>query len=165
MYSGHDWAGSSWAIDYPKADQQFLYGLRKLTDFGFVNTENQALLISDPKVFHFPFLYAVEVGTMHLSDQEASQLREYLLRGGFLVVDDFHGEYEWQNFYRQIKKVFPEYEPVDLDISHPIFHCYYDIKELIQIRDSSSFTVGEPGEKGAMRLITKAFRMRRDGSW
>ncbi len=158
VYSGHDWAGSSWAIDYPKADQQFLYGLRKLTDFGFVNTEHQALLISDPKVFNYPFLYAVEVGTMNLSDQEASQLREYLLRGGFLVVDDFHGEYEWQNFYRQIKKVFPEYEPVDLDISHPIFHCYYDIKKLIQIPGLQFVYSGRTWEKGGYEAHYKGIQ-------
>lgn len=158
VYSGHDWAGSSWAIDYPKADQQFLYGLRKLTDFGFVNTEHQALLISDPKVFNYPFLYAVEVGTMNLSDQEASQLREYLLRGGFLVVDDFHGEYEWQNFYRQIKKVLPEYEPIDLDISHPIFHCYYDIKELIQIPGLQFVYSGRTWEKGGYEAHYKGIQ-------
>ena len=148
VYSGADWTDSSWYVDYPKADQQFLYGMRQLTDFGFVSTENLALPLSDPELFKFPFLYAVEVGHMHLSDQEASQLREYLLRGGFLVVDDFHGEYEWRNFYRQIKKVFPEYEPIELTIDHPIFHCYYDIKELIQVPGLQFVYSGRTWEKG-----------------
>ena len=70
---------------------------------------------------------------MHLSDEEVPLLREYLLRGGFLVVDDFHGTREWQNFYHQIKRVLPEYEPFDLPIDHPIFHCYYDIDQLFQV--------------------------------
>lgn len=131
-YRGVGWR-SSWTVDYPKADIQFLYGLRKLSDFTFVDPDNKALALSDPRLFDYPFLYAVEVGYMRLSDEEAQRLREYLLRGGFLVVDDFHGTREWRNFYRQIKKVFPEYEPFDLSPDHPIFHCYYDIPELIQI--------------------------------
>ncbi|MDA2926407.1 DUF4159 domain-containing protein [Acidobacteria bacterium AH-259-G07] len=151
IYSGEGWMGSAWAVDYPKADRQFLYGLRKLTDFGFVNTEHRTLQVLEPELFHYPFLYAVEVGYMYLSDQEAAQLREYLLRGGFLVVDDFHGEYEWQNFYRQIKKVFPEYEPVELSITHPIFHCYYDIKKLIQIPGLQFVYSGRTWEKGGYK--------------
>ena len=148
VYAGHGWMGAAWSVDYPKADRQFLYGLGKLTDFGFVNTRHRALPILDPELFHYPFVYAVEVGYMQLSDAEANRLREYLLRGGFLVVDDFHGEYEWQNFYRQIKKVLPEYEPVELSISHPIFHCYYDIKELIQIPGLQFLYSGRTWEKG-----------------
>ena len=148
VYSGNDWMGASWAIDYPKADRQFIYGLGKLTDFGFGNPQHRALTILDPELFRYPFAYAVEVGQMRLSDREAGQLREYLLRGGFLVVDDFHGEYEWQNFYSQMKMVFPEYEPIDLPLSHPIFHCYYDIRELIQIPGLQFIYSGRTWEKG-----------------
>ena len=97
VYSGPGWARHgwswSWQTDYPKADLQFLYGLEKLSDFTFVSSGNKALSILDAEVFDYPFIYAVEVGRMHLSDQEASKLREYLLRGGFLVVDDFHGSW------------------------------------------------------------------------
>ena len=152
VYSGPGWARRgwdwSWQTDYPKADLQFLYGLEKLSDFTFVSSGNKALSILDSEVFDYPFLYAVEVGRMHLSDQEASKLREYLLRGGFLVVDDFHGPWEWNNFYQQIKKVFPEYEPVDLPLSHPVFHCYYDIEELIQIPGIQYLFYGKTWEKG-----------------
>ena len=86
VYSGGGWRGSNWATDYPKADIQFLYAVRKLTDFTFVNGEHKALPIMADNLFDYPFLYAVEVGNMTLSDEEASRLREYLLRGGFLVV-------------------------------------------------------------------------------
>ncbi len=151
IYRGHGWRGSSWAVDYPKADIQFLYGLRKLSDFTFVNSEQQALPIDDPGIFEYPFVYAVEVGYMQLSAQEAAHLREYLLRGGFLVVDDFHGEYEWRNFYRQIKKVFPEYEPFDLPPDHPIFHCYYDIDDLIQVPGLQYVYSGQTWEKGGFK--------------
>jgi hypothetical protein len=133
MYPSLDWRGDSWAVDYPKADKQLIYVVQKFSELYFVRDENVAITLDDPSLFHYPFIYAVEVGYMSLSDQDALRLREYLLRGGFLVVDDFHGTQEWRNFYNQIKKVFPEYEPRDLPLSHPIFHCFYDIEKLIQV--------------------------------
>lgn len=147
-YAGGYWRGGSWATDYPKADLQFLYGLRKLTDFTFISSENRALAILSPELFNYPFVYAVEVGYMQLSDEEAAHLREYLMRGGFLVVDDFHGTAEWRNFYTQIKKVFPEYEPEEVPLSDPIFHCYYDIEELIQVPGLQYLYTGRTWEKG-----------------
>ncbi len=148
VYSGNGWGRQTWATDYPKADYQFLYGLRKISDFTFVDSRNRALPLDDPEIFRYPFLYAVEVGYMDLTDEEVLRLREYLLRGGFLVVDDFHGAYEWNNFYQQIKRVFPEYEPRDLPIDHPIFHCYYDIDELLQIPGLRYVYTGSTSEKG-----------------
>ena len=151
IFPSHGVRGSNWAVDYPKADMQFLYGLRKISDFCFVNWRHRALPLDDPELFEHPFLYAVEVGHMDLSDRETSRLREYLLRGGFLIVDDFHGNYEWNNFYRQIKRVFPEYEPIDLPLSHPIFHSYFDIDELIQIPGLQYLFSGQTWEKGGYR--------------
>lgn len=148
VYSGGNWRGSNWRTDYPKADRQFLYAVRKLTDLSFVNNENKALPIMSDELFNYPFLYAVEVGYMHLSDEEALRLREYLLRGGFLVVDDFHGDYEWKQFYGQIKKVLPEYEPETLQPDHPIFHCYFDIDRLIQVPGLQYLYTGRTWEKG-----------------
>ena len=148
IYSSSGWGRSMWSTDYPKADLQFLYGLRKLVDFTFVGAENKALPIMDPRLFDYPFAYAVEVGNMHLSQEEADRLREYLLRGGFLVVDDFHGPYEYRNFYNQIRKVFPEYEPFELTVDHPIFHCYYSIDELIQVPGLQYVQSGLTWEKG-----------------
>ncbi|HEY2931517.1 MAG TPA: DUF4159 domain-containing protein [Acidobacteriota bacterium] len=151
IYSGNGWRGNSWATDYPKADYQLIYGLRKFSELLFIDPEPRVVTLNDPELFRYPFLYAVEVGYMELSDQDAAHLREYLLRGGFLVVDDFHGTYEWQNFYEQIKKVFPEYEPVDLDVSHPIFHCFYDIDKLIQIPGVQYLYSGRTWEKDGYR--------------
>jgi len=148
MYSGGNRRGSSWTTDYPKADIQFLYAVRKLTDFSFVSQENRAIPILSDELFEYPFAYAVEVGYMRLSNQEVERLREYLLRGGFLFVDDFHGEWEWMQFYRQIKRVFPEYEPEELTVSHPIFHCYFDIDELFQVPGLQYVYTGSTSEKG-----------------
>lgn len=149
IYSGGGWGRrSSWSVDFPKADQQFLYVLRKLHDFNFIHPQGRALRITDPEIFRFPFLYAVEVGHMSLTPQETEALREYLLRGGFLVVDDFHGTWEWRNFYREMKKVFPEYEPRPLTVEHPIFHCYYSIDRLIQVPGLQYLYSGSTSEKG-----------------
>ena len=148
IYSGGNWRGSNWATDYPNADHQLLYAIRKLTDLSFINPEGKAMAFSDEALFEYPFLYAVEVGYMQLSDEEAALLREYLLRGGFLMVDDFHGEYEWQNFYHQIKKALPEYEPEDLPIEHPVFHCYFDVNEVFQVPGLQFLYTGRTWEKG-----------------
>lgn len=148
IYSSGAWRRSTWAIDYPKADEQLLYLLRKWNDLNFINPEGKVLPILSDELFEYPFIYAVEVGYMRLSDEEAAHLREYLLRGGFLVVDDFHGPREWDSFYRQLKKIFPEYEPFDLPINHPIFQCYHNIEELFQVPGIHYLRTGRTWEKG-----------------
>lgn len=148
VYSGGNWRGSGWDTDYPKADIQLLYALRKLTDFSFINENHKALTLFTDEIYQYPFLYAVEVGYMDLGGEEADRLREYLLRGGFLLVDDFHGDYEWQRFYTQLKKVFPEYEPEDLPLDHPVFHCYFDIHETFQVPGIQFLYTGRTWEKG-----------------
>jgi hypothetical protein len=70
----------------------------------------------------------LEVGSLVFSDAEIANLRRYLFNGGFLMVDDFWGDEEWDNFYREIKRVFPDREPIELPLEHPIFHCVYDLK-------------------------------------
>ena len=83
--------------------------------------------IMDPDLFKYPYIYAVEVGQMELSDTEAARLREYLLRGGFWHCDDFWGMRQWNQFERQMKKIFPDREIVDIPPSHELFHIFYDI--------------------------------------
>lgn len=148
IYSGGNWRGSGWDTDYPKAESQFLYAVRKLTDFNFISPEPKALSLFSDEIYEHPFLYAVEVGYMELGQEEADRLREYLLRGGFLMVDDFHGQFEWQRFATQMKKVFPEYEPEDLPIEHPLFHCYFNINEVFQVPGLQFLYTGRTWEKG-----------------
>ncbi len=123
---------SRWATDFPKADRQFLVGLRRLTNLDAYELENPVRL-DDPELRRHPFLYAVEVGYMALTDSEVHGLRDYLLAGGFLVVDDFWGTYEWQNFEHEIRRVLPEYPIVDLPLDHPILSSFYEIGEIIQV--------------------------------
>ena len=122
----------SWATDYPKSDRQFLIVAERLTGLDmFMDAHPREL--TDEHLNRFPFLYALEVGGMSMTPEEATALREFLLRGGFLVVDDFWGTYEWEIFEYEMQKVLPEYPIVDVPLDHEIFHTFYDINEIIQV--------------------------------
>ena len=121
-----------WHTDYPDSDWNFSYRLQQLTSMK-VHPEGKILELTDEELFDHPFIYMVEPGNMVLREEEVTALRRYLENGGFLMVDDFWGEDEWYNFYREIKRVFPDREPLELPLEHPIFHCVYDLKEKPQI--------------------------------
>jgi hypothetical protein len=133
IYSGYGYRRmGSWAVDFPKADRQFLWGLRRLTNIDAYEAEN-AVRLTDPDLRSFPFLYALEVGAMSLTEAEVEALRSYLLAGGFLMIDDFWGTYEWQNFEFEIRRVLPEYPIVEVGLDHPLFSTFYSIDELVQV--------------------------------
>jgi Domain of unknown function (DUF4159) len=96
----------------------------------------------DESLFDYPWLYAVEVGSWMLSDEEAARLRDYLLRGGFLVVDDFHGSMEWAGFVQSMSRVFPDRAIVEIPIEDAVFHLAYDLPEQIQIPGIQSLYSG-----------------------
>jgi hypothetical protein len=132
--SSRGWRGGSWRTDWPKADEQFIYGLRGWVQSRLaISDEPTTVSCDDPELFSYPLIYAVEPGFMDLSTEDAAKLREYLLRGGFLMLDDFWGEYEWWNVREQMRRVFPEYPIQELPLDHPIFHCYFDINEVVQV--------------------------------
>ena len=124
--------GGRWAVDYPKADRQFLVALKRLSIVDAWGSDN-AIELTDPNLRRFPFLYAVEVGSMSLNDAEVLALRDYLLAGGLLVIDDFWGSWAWEQFVSQMQKVFPERVIVDVPPEHPIFHIFYNIDDLVQV--------------------------------
>lgn len=134
IYSGHgrSWGRGSWAIDYPKADQQFVFGLSRLTNIDAFESENPVPL-SDPDLSRYPFLYILEVGYMDMTEREVEGLRRYLRAGGFLFVDDFWGSWEWRNFEQQIGRVLPGHTIVDIPLEHPLFHVFYDIEHIVQV--------------------------------
>jgi hypothetical protein len=132
-YSSHGGGrGGNWATDYPDSDLNFSYRLHELTSLE-TDPHGKILELTDDALFDYPFLYLIEPGRLWFSDEEVTALRRYLLNGGFLMVDDFWGEYEWQNFYEQIKRVFPDREPLELPLEHEIFHCVYDLKKKPQV--------------------------------
>jgi hypothetical protein len=122
----------SWATDYPKADIQFLWGLKRLTNIDAYDNEN-AVLLTDPDLRRYPFLYMLEVGYMQLAPPEVEGLRDYLAAGGFLFIDDFWGTLEWENFEGEIHQVLPGSEIVELPADHPLFSTFYAIDEVLQV--------------------------------
>jgi len=122
-----------WTIDYPRSDRHLLQGIRRLTRIDTRSVEQVVDLDGEDDVYNWPSLYAVEVGYWNPTDQQAKQLREFLLRGGLLMVDDFHGTVEWNNFAAGIEKVFPDRDIVDLDNKDPIFHVIYDLDDRFQV--------------------------------
>ena len=130
---GQDWGRrGGWATDYPEADYHFMQGVGRLTN---IDSAMGSRLVRplDDELFDYPWLYAVEVGRWHLEEHEAERLREYLLRGGFLVVDDFHGSYQWAMFLKSMRRVFPERPILDIEEGDPLLHVLYDLDQRIQV--------------------------------
>ncbi|MHA3771549.1 DUF4159 domain-containing protein [Verrucomicrobiota bacterium sgz303538] len=122
----HPYGSRRWQTDFPDADLNLSFRLQQMTSMK-VDPNGRVLQITDPDLFRYPFIYIVEPGGLRFTDEEVPILRKYLLNGGFLMVDDFWGEDEWDNFYREIKRVFPEREPFDIPRDHPLFHCVFNI--------------------------------------
>jgi len=123
--------GPFWSHDYPDAGRHLMKIMAELSTID-VNLDINEPIVSfdDPAIFKFPFAYICEVGFMDLNEKEIAGMREYLLRGGFLLVDDFRGPQDFYNLREHLKLAFPEYEMKRLDVSHPIFNCFFSIKTL-----------------------------------
>jgi hypothetical protein len=121
-----------WDGDYPEADWNISYRLQELTSIE-VNPNPAVVNLTDPKLFEYPFIFIIAPRSVVFSDQEAAALRRYLSNGGFLMVDEFWGTEQWDHFYLQMKRVFPEREPYELTLDHEIFHNVYDLKEKPQV--------------------------------
>jgi hypothetical protein len=129
----------SWTTDYPKADRQFVQGVRRLTRLSTKSIE-QVVSADTDELFNWPWIYAVEVGHWDLTDAQCKRLREFFDRGGFLMVDDFHGTQEWEIFMASMTRIFPELtqaggtrQIVDLENKEAIFHIIYDLDERFQV--------------------------------
>jgi hypothetical protein len=124
--------GEPWLRDWPDADIHFMQGVRRLTLIDSMADSRQVRL-EDDALFDYPVIYAVKVGFLRLDDAEAARLREYLLRGGFLIVDDFHGPDEWREFDASMRRVFDDRPIVELPTSDEVFHVLYDLDQRTQI--------------------------------
>ncbi|WP_116344417.1 DUF4159 domain-containing protein [Blastopirellula marina] len=144
-YSSYGWR-DKWAVDFPESDLNLPHRLRELTSME-VHPQSVIVELTDEKLSDYPFLYLVEPGDMLLSDDEVRGLRRYLLNGGFLMVDDFWGEQEWDNFYQNIKRVFPDREPEELPLEHDIFHLVYDLQEKPMIISIGAWMGGRRTER------------------
>ena len=132
---------SLWSQDFPRADRHFSLAVRRLTRI-HVREAEQLVNLDEGDAYDWPWLYAVQVGEWGLTDKQGQALREYLLRGGFFMADDFHGSGEWREFESRIKKAFPEKEIREIPDDDAIFHTVYDLKERVQIPGQAHLRLG-----------------------
>lgn len=160
--SGRGWGwgrgGDRWYTDAPDADLNFGFRLQQLTSLK-VFPQEKYIELTDPGLFNYPFIYIVEPGQLEFTEDEVKILRRYLLTGGFLMVDDFWGDSEWQNFYDQIKRVFPEREPVELPMNHPVFHCVFDLG-----KDKNKLQVPNVGTGAESQFTGVTWELNHDGN-
>ena len=135
-----------WAVDAPVAEQNLSRRMARVTSIE-VN-EPIVLELTDAALWEHPWIYVVEPANLALTDAEVEILREFLLRGGTVTFDDFHGPREWELFQHQMARVFPDRDIIDLAPDHPIFGCFYDLTEYPQIAGLGSFFNNVTWEKG-----------------
>jgi hypothetical protein len=142
---GRGYGGGDWRTDWPDSDLNFSFRLQQLTSMQ-VHPEGVILELTDPELFNYPFIYMLEVGRLVFSEEEVKCLRKYLLNGGFLMVDDFWGDDAWYNFYSEMKRVFPNREPVDVGLDDPsnIFKIPFNLKKKPQIPNIQQALYGRP---------------------
>ncbi|HAY47002.1 MAG TPA: hypothetical protein DCY55_12080 [Gammaproteobacteria bacterium] len=146
--------GGAWMTDYPDAEYYLMDGVNRMTRIegelvDYYGHGGRLISLEDDQIFDFPWLYAAEVGQWSLSTKEAAQLREYLNRGGFLMVDDFWGEYEWQIFVQSMQRVFPDRPIVEIDEDDPVMHVVFDVDKSTQIPGMNGIRFGsEPQWRG-----------------
>jgi Domain of unknown function (DUF4159) len=135
-----------WAIDAPAAEQNLTRRIKTVTAIEV--TEPIVVTLDDDKIWQYPWLYIVEPSNLNLSDKQAATLREHLLRGGTLTLDDFHGPYEWDLTVKQLQLVFPDREIVEIEPPHSIYNCFYNLDKYPQVPGLGSFFSGRSWEKG-----------------
>jgi len=136
-------------MDYPRSDRHFSAAIRRLTRLDVRSVEQ----IVDPldrqypdDIYNYPWIYGVEVGHWKLPDEQCKKLREFFDRGGFMMVDDFHGTEEWQIFMSGVSRIFPDRQVVDLKDDDPIFHTIYDLDGRYQVPGAQYLDTGQTFE-------------------
>ena len=130
------WNG--WAHDYPQAEQHLLKILSEVTGVQTTSASYTIVDLADPRIMDFPLLYFSEPGTWGATPEEAENLREYFLRGGFAIFDDFDGPWQWAAFMSSMSRVFPERKMERLTVDHPRCQCFYEIETLDMVAPRSA---------------------------
>jgi hypothetical protein len=132
---GGNWlnGGTNWTVDYPRGDRTFALAIRRLTRIDVRSVEQPVNPDDGDEIFYLPYLHVGMPTNWNLTDAQAAKIREYLLRGGFMLCDSFFGTREWEGFIVGMKKIFPDREIVDLPAEDPIFHTAYDVQERYQV--------------------------------
>jgi hypothetical protein len=146
-----DWreGGTSWSQDYPRADRHFAAALRRLTRVNVRSVEQPSNPDDTDDFFNWPWLVAGEMGDWKLTPAQAKTLREYLLRGGFLYLDDFWGPEEWARFDESMKVVFPDRQVVEIENKDANFHTVYDLDDRYQVLGQWALRPGGMSDRAA----------------
>jgi hypothetical protein len=126
------WGRGGWGTDSNTSEHHFIRGVLRLTRV-HARPAEEIIDVDSDAVFEWPWLYAVEVGRWNLSESQAKRLRTYLDRGGFLMVDDFHGTREWEIFMMSLKRVFPDRPVLDIADDDSIFRTVYSLEKRVQV--------------------------------
>ena len=140
------WGQPQWSVDFPDSDMNLSYRLKELTSLE-VNPTPVIVDLSGEEIFQYPFVYLIEPGQMALTDAEVENLRKYTQRGGFVMVDDFWGDDEWQTFASEMARVFPDREIIDLPLEHEIFNLVYQLDEKPMIPSIGHFRRGYTSDR------------------
>jgi hypothetical protein len=130
--AGAERSSRAWWTDFPDADLNISWRLAQLTSMK-VDPDPIVIELTDDRLFDHPFIFMSGAIAIELSEAEVVALRRYLRNGGFLMVDDFWGDENWENFYGELKRVLPERDWEELPLEHPIFHCVFKLTEKPQI--------------------------------
>jgi hypothetical protein len=143
-YYGNDWThgGTMWTQDYPRADRHFSAAVRRLTRIHIRSVEQPVNLDDGDDVYNYPFIYAVQPGRGKLTDLQAEKLRDYLLRGGFFMTDDYWGPSDRAVFEEWMHRVFPDRQIVELDDRDSVFHTIYDLDDRYQVPGARYLSTG-----------------------
>ena len=128
--SGFGRGGGSWAHDYPRADEHLPRIVAELSTMQPRVDGSNVLDLEDEAIFHNPVIYVSEPGFWSISERGADNMRAHLLKGGFVIFDDFEGEAQWDNMARQMARVLPEHRWIEIDVTHRIFHSFFEMKRI-----------------------------------
>jgi hypothetical protein len=142
---GYGGMRGGWSQDFPRADNDCLIVLRRLTRIDAPSPLN-VVDIDNDSMFNYPWVYAVGVSNWAFTDEEAKRLRDYLLKGGFLMVDHFHGEAQWEHFMAGMLQVLPDATVEDLKDNDEIYRVLYTIDEKFQIPGEQYVSTGRTYE-------------------
>jgi hypothetical protein len=131
--------GTSWAVDYPRGDRDFARLLKRITRINVRSVEQPVNLDDLDDVYYWPFLIVGLPGSWNLTEPQVTKLRDYLLRGGFLLCDSFFGTTEWEGFVQTMRRVFPDRPIIDIPPTHSIFHTVYDLSNTAQVGNWQSY--------------------------
>ena len=136
-----------WHHDYPDGDSMFPASLSRLTTAHTTPDSYQLVDIDSKELFDYPFVYISEPGYLNLLPGDVKNLREYLDRGGFVLMDDFRGNdldsSQFQNMVQQMRKLFPDREMQPVPPTHPIFHLFYDLDSHAMLPPYRMYNSGE----------------------